>query len=136
MTFEQGYFRKFKFTKAQIAQYVRNAGRDLQIAKEDSHLEVRFTYSYQALIKIAIALVAKEGYKVRSIPGHHVKLLAKASELLKDPDILAIGDAMRTKRNDDFYGEGILITEKEATDYLEFVRRVLSKAERFIQSGT
>lgn len=132
MTFEQGYFRKFKFAKAQVDQYLRNARRDLSIAQEDPHLEVRFTYSYQALIKTAIAIIAKEGYKVRSIPGHHVKLLIKVGELLKDPDILAMGDAMRTKRNDDFYGEGILITEKEVADYLKFVRRVLDEAERFV----
>lgn len=134
MTFEQGYFQKFKFTQAQVDQYLRNARRDLKIAREDPHLEVRFTYSYQALIKMALALVAKEGYKVRSLPGHHIKLLMKASELLKDPDVLAVGDAMRTRRNDDFYGEGILITEKEAADYLEFVRGVLDKAERIIQN--
>lgn len=131
--FEQGYFRKFKFTQAQVDQTLRNARRDLQIAQEDAHREVRFTYSYQALIKVGLALIAKQGYKVRSVPGHHVKLLVKMSDLLSDPDILAIGDAMRMKRNDDFYGGGVLITEKEAADYMGFVRRVVGSAERLIR---
>lgn len=54
------------------------------------------------------------------------------SDLLSDPDILAIGDAMRMKRNDDFYGGGVLITEKEAADYMGFVRRVVESAEHLI----
>lgn len=42
-------------------QTLRNARRDLQIAQEDAHREVRFTYSYQALIKTGLALIAKLG---------------------------------------------------------------------------
>lgn len=136
MTFEQQFFRRISFTQEQIDRYYRSAQRDLQIAREDPHHEVRFTYSYQALIKGAIAIVSKRGYKVRSAPGHHVKLLMAASELLNEPDILAIGDAMRGKRNDDLYGGSMPVTEKEAADYLEFVQSVLRKAERYLRKAS
>jgi hypothetical protein len=136
MTFPQSHFRKFNSSKEQLTQYLKNARHDLKIAQADPHHEVRFTYSYQALIKIAIGLVASQGYKVRSIPGHHIKLLERLSELLEDPDVLAGGDAMRRKRNDDFYGEGVLITEKEAADYLRLVQRILKKAEHLIRNKT
>lgn len=36
---------------------------------------------------------------MRSIPGHHAKILEKMSEILKDTDISKIGHAMRTTRN-------------------------------------
>jgi len=47
------------------------------------------------------------------------------SEILENPDVLTLGDAMRTKRNSDFYGGGESITEKEAEDYLKFVEKTL-----------
>ena len=124
--FETKYFQKFNFTKQQIDRFFESALRDLKIARQDKFAEVRFTYGYQALVKAGIALIAKVGgVKVRSAPGHHVKILEKMSEILKNPDVLTLGDAMRTKRNSDFYGGGESITEKEAEDYLRFVERTL-----------
>jgi len=124
--FETKYFQKFSFTKQQIDRVFESALRDLKIARQDKFAEVRFTYGYQALVKAGIALIAKVGgVKVRSVPGHHVKILEKMSEILKNPDVLTLGDAMRTKRNSDFYGGGESITEKEAEDYLKFVEKTL-----------
>jgi hypothetical protein len=39
---------------------------------------------------------------------------------------------MRTRRNLDFYGGGAEITEKEAAEYLDFVRAILRHLERAI----
>lgn len=125
-SFDTRYFQKFPFNQGQIERYFRNALRDLRIAQKDEFAEVRFTYGYQALIKAGIALIAKVGQvRVRSKPGHHVKILEKTSEILENPDILEIGDKMRIKRNDDFYGGGESIGPKEAEDYLRFVERVV-----------
>lgn len=83
---------------------------------------------YNALIKAGIALIAaKGGVKVRSVTGHHIKIIEKMAEILKDETVLAVGNAMRTKRNEDFYGGGIFISEKESTEYLEYVKSVLSR---------
>lgn len=124
--FETKYFQKFSFTKEQIDRFFESALRDLKIARQDKFPEVRFTYGYQALVKAGIALIAKVGgVKVRSVPRHHVKILEKMSEILENPDVLTLGDAMRTKRHSDFYGGGESITEKEAEDYLKFVEQTL-----------
>lgn len=129
--FEKKAFQKFKFEDQDIKRYLDNSLRDLKIAKEDPFPEVRFTYSYQALIKLGIALIAKVGQvKVRSIPGHHIQILSKASEILRDNDVLAIGNAMRMKRNFDFYGGGESVTKKEADDYFGFVHQLLKKATK------
>ncbi len=134
ITFEKEYFQTFEFSKSQIERYFRGALRDLEIARKDSFSEVRFSYSYQALIKAGIALLAKKNKKVRSTSGHHVKILAKMSEILHDEDILIIGNAMRMKRNYDLYGGGESITEKEAKDYLDFVEKIFVKAKKEIHS--
>lgn len=131
--FESKHFAKFKFTPEQIERYFNNATRDLKIASEDDHLEVKFNYCYNALIKAGIALIAaKGGVKIRSIAGHHVKIIEKMSEILNDEMVMAVGNAMRTKRNEDFYGGGIFISEKESTEYLKYVKDILDKIKLLI----
>ena len=123
--FETAYFNKFNFTEEQINQFLNNALKDLEIAKENNRPEVKFSYSYSAFIKGGIALLAKVGkVKIRSIPGHHVKIIEKMKEILKDETVEIIGNAMRSKRNEDFYGGGVLISEKESIDYNLFVEKV------------
>ena len=123
------FFQKIKFSSEEVEKRFDSARRDLEIAAKDPFPEVRFTYGYQALIKIGIALLAREGLKVRSISGHHVKILERMSEILKDPDILVFGNGMRMKRNQDLYGGGEAATGKEAADYLAFVQKVFKQAE-------
>lgn len=132
-SFEQEYFQKFKFNQSQINRYVESARRDFNIAQKDPFLEVRFTYCYQALIKIGIAVLAKKGSeKVRSVSGHHVKILNKMSEILNDPDIFTIDNAIRMKRNKDVYdGQGIF-AKKEVDDYVTFVGQVIDKAKQTV----
>lgn len=126
--FENKYFKKFHFQKENLDQYLANALRDLEIAIKDNFPEVKFTYSYQAWIKGGIALIGKIGQvKVKSVPGHHIKILEKMSELLDDQDIFILGNAMRQKRNLDLYSGGIFISEKESQDYLNFVKGTLKK---------
>ncbi len=130
-SFEQEYFQKFKFTAAQIDRYVESAVRDLDIARKDQFREVKFTYCYQALIKIGMAVLAKKGgVKVRSVMGHHVKILSKLSEILGSPDIFTVGNAMRMKRNRDLYDAGATITKKEVDDYIVFVDGVIHKVKQ------
>lgn len=128
-SFSAEYFKETKFTAERISGYLAKAHRDLEIAEKDQIPDVRFTFAYQALVKAGIAYVAHEGYKVRTAPGHHIKLIEKLSELLKDPAVFTFGNAMRMKRNDDLYGDGGIVSEKDAEEYLEFVRGVLAKVK-------
>lgn len=132
--FEKDFFKKQKFSEEEIKRFLENARHDLEIARKVTFPEVCFTYSFQTLIKAGIALIAKVGeVKVRSIPGHHAKIMEKMSEILEDPDIAKIGHAMRTTRNTDLYGGGKPIGENEAKDYLKFTESVIQKVEKAIR---
>lgn len=134
--FDPLYFKPFKPSPHQINRYFESALRDLEIAREDHFIEVRFSYCYQALIKAGIALFAKAGHvKVRSVPGHHVKILEKMSEVLKNEDINVIGNAMRSKRNLDLYEGGIVVGENEVKDYIRFVESIVESVRKVIDDA-
>ncbi len=121
------FFTDFSFTPEQVQKNLQNAKRDLGIAREDTILDVKFTYAYTALIKSGIALLSHYKLKVRSIPGHHIKLIEKLTEILGDQAISDLGNAMRQKRNVDLYAGGTDITAKECAEYLDFVEGVFLK---------
>jgi len=133
INFESQYFQKLAFADEQIEQFLKSALHDLKIAEESDIPDVVFKFSYDALIKLGITLIAKKGYKVRSTAGHHVKILGKMSELLKDEDILVLGNKMRQERNTNLYDGGFFVGEKDSREYLDFVKNVFKKAD--IKSG-
>ena len=129
INFESQHFQKLAFKEEQIGQFLKSALHDLEIAEESNISDVIFKFSYDALIKLGIALIAKEGYKVRSTAGHHVKILEKLSRILKDEDILVLGNKMRQERNVNLYDGGFFVGEKDSLEYLEFVKNTFKKAE-------
>ena len=133
MNFEDKHFRHHDFDKSQMEKNYQNALKDLGIAKKDSILEVKFNYAYTAFIKAGIALLSSYNTKIKSIPGHHIKLVEKMAEILEDDSIADMGNLMRSKRNLDFYSGGIEVTEKECHDYIKFVEGIVTKIGRIIQ---
>ena len=129
INFESQYFQKLAFKEEQIEQFLKSALHDLKIAEESDIPDVVFKFSYDALIKLGIVLIAKKGYKVRSTTGHHVKILEKLSQLLKDEDILVLGNKMRQERNVNLYEGGFFVGEKDSFEYLKFVKSAFKKVE-------
>lgn len=121
-----------KFTPGQLAQYWRSAANDLQIAQHSNVPEVMFKFSYDAFIKLGITMIARQGYKVRSVVGHHVKIIEKFSQLLRNEDIAVFGNKMRRMRNIDFYDGGALITELDGREFLAFVKGIFTQAKQFL----
>ncbi|MEK7089736.1 MAG: hypothetical protein AAB920_02875 [Patescibacteria group bacterium] len=123
-------FEKQEFTKEQVITLFRSAERSLAIAKRNTETEVEFTFAYNALIKIAIAVCALNGVRVKSQQGHHIELLRKLSEFLKDDDVELIGNEMRMKRNWGFYDGDIIVSDKEAKEYLNWMTSILERANK------
>ena len=132
MNFDDTSFVRFAFSKSQIKKNLDNALKDFDIAQRDTILDVKFNYSYTALIKAGMALLSFYQLKVRSVTGHHVKIIEKMAEILSDDTIEDIGNVMRSKRNLDFYRGGIEVTEKECVEYMQFVERILEKTKNII----
>ena len=128
INFESQHFQKLAFKEKQIDQFLMSAQHDLEIAESTDISDVVFKFSYDALIKLGIMLIARKGYKVRSKSGHHVKILEKLSQLLKDEDILVLGNKMRQERNVNLYDGGFFLGEKDSLEYLEFVKSAFKKA--------
>ena len=132
--FEEKYFKEMAFTRRQIDKFTESAVKYLTIAEKSEFPEVKFQFSYDSLIKIGIALIASQGYKVSSRAGHHAKILDKISETLKDEEISSIANKMRKKRNKDLYDGGIIISIKQAEEYLDFVEKVINNSQDFLKS--
>ena len=71
--------------------------------------------------------------RIKSVPGHHIKIIEKMSDILKNDIIDEIGNVMRSKRNLDFYSGGIEITEKECREYIDFVGKALRDIQKHIK---
>lgn len=129
MNFENKYFIRFSFDKEQIKKHFENSLKDLEIARTDKILDVKFNYAYSALLKSGIALLSQYQVKIKSVPGHHAKIIEKMAEALNNDTIAEMGNAMRSKRNIGMYSGGIEITEKECQEYVDFVKKVVSQVK-------
>jgi hypothetical protein len=129
INFESQYFQKLTFKEEQIEQFLKSALHDLKIAQSSDIPDVIFKFSYDALVKLGIALIAKKGYKIRSTSGHHVKILEKLSHILKEENILVLGNKMRQERNFNLYDGRFFVGEKDSREYLDFVKSVFKKAD-------
>jgi len=125
-------FKKQEFTARQIENYFKSALKDFKIARESDIPEIVFKFSYDSLLKIAIAICAKNNLRVKSRAGHHIDLVKKLSEYLCDRDIFAIGNEMRKKRNFDLYSGGVLVTKKEASSYKEWLKKIILQSEEYL----
>jgi hypothetical protein len=126
-------FEPFNFSREQIEKYYQAALHDFKIAKDSRIPEIIFNFSYNGLIKLAIAFCAKNKLRVKSQQGHHIELIRKLAEFLNDIDIELIGNEMRQKRNRDLYEGGIIITDKQAREYLDYILKIVTLAEKFIK---
>lgn len=134
VVFETKFFEKKIISPQTIKNYLSNVTKDLKIASDGKYSEVTFSFSYNALVKMGVALIAISGYKIKSRIGHHIKIIEKIAEILNNKDIMVIGEAMRKKRNSDLYQGGVFISEKESQDYLKFVKKVLIDVEKYLKT--
>lgn len=130
--FENKYFKKIKFNRGQIEKFLSSSIKDLKIAQTSNIPEVKFQFSYNSLIKTGITLIACYGYKVNSRVGHHTKILEKLSAILKNKDVILYGNQMRKIRNTELYDSGIIITNKQAKEFLGFVKEIQKSSQEFL----
>lgn len=134
MKLDEKYFQTVSFNDSDISKLIDNAFRDLSIAQNDKYTEVKFNYAYQSILKIGIAILAKcYSVRVRSRPGHHIRVLQVLSDALNDSDVFDLADIMRQKRHADLYDGGEVVTEKEAEEYVAFASQVLKLSAKLLE---
>ncbi len=121
---DKNFFSKQTFSSEELKKLLQSVEKHLSISKKNNEPEVKFHFTYMTLIKIGIYLIAKKGYRIKSRPGHHKLLIENLSSILKNEDIMLIGDKMRRRRNMDFYSADGMITETEANADFEFVEKI------------
>ena len=132
INFDNNFFKKFNFTNEQKKKFYDTAFKDINIANESGIQEVKFQFTYNALIKLGITLIACYGYKVSSRRGHHIKIIEQLADILKNEDILGYGNQMRKMRNTELYDGGILITQKQADEYCGFVLNLFKLSQNVV----
>lgn len=128
-------FETFPYTIDQIKRYYEAGVRDYKLALTAEAPELVFYVCYNVVIKIAIAICAKNNLRVKSQSGHHAELINKLAEILGDNSILDNANRMRRKRNLDLYGGGLFISNKEAEKYQGFCRHLLDLADSYLFPG-
>jgi hypothetical protein len=124
-------FERFKFSQKQIEKYYQSARRDFLIAYHADVPEVAFRFCYDSLLKLAIAVSASHGFRVKSRRGHHIELIKKLAFYFNDPEIEVLANEMRSKRNWDLYGGGIIISSKEAKEYIKWTKNIFQEVDKF-----
>lgn len=127
MKFPKEYFIEQQFTKEALSKLKESALRDIKIAENDKEPEVRFHFSYMALLKTGILAIAIKGYRIKSKPGHHKIILEALANILEDKDVLITGDRMRKNRNFDVYSGSITIGIEEIEQNFTFIKEVYKR---------
>lgn len=125
-------FKKQKFSPQEIENFFKSAKEDFSIADKNKEPKVIFEFSYDTLIKCALAVCAANGLRITAKIGHHIELIRKLSEFLNNKDVNAIGNEMRMKRNQNLYDAIFVVSEKETKDYLKWTEQILGQVEDYI----
>jgi hypothetical protein len=125
-------FEKFNFSHDQINRYYQAAAKDLRLAASAGAPELVFYVCYNIIVKIAMAVCAKNNLRVKSRTGHHIELISRLEEFLKDQKIEDVAGKMRIKRNRDLYDGGVIISDKEADFYLSFCKKLVQRADSYL----
>jgi len=81
---DKNFFSTQVFTADELEKLRKSAEKYLAISKKNREPEVKFHFTYMTLIKIGIYLIAKEGYRVKSRPGHHQQDRRRQGALRRD----------------------------------------------------
>ncbi len=124
---DEQFFQPLSFSSQQLDDILLSAQRQLKIASNSDVPEIIFKFSYEALVKLGIFILAQNGYKIRSISGHHRKIIETVSLILKDDSFCLVGDRMRRQRNLDLYDCAFLVSDKDVQEYLDFIKKIFNK---------
>jgi uncharacterized protein (UPF0332 family) len=115
----------------QIAKFIVSARKKLESAKKALAIDEEISYqlAYEAMLKASLGLMLSYGVRPRSLPGHHITIIAYAEAKLgkEFKHLIAMFDRMRRKRNQSIYEVGGFISTTDA-------RHALASAEQYLKT--
>jgi len=129
-------FRKYPIDFQEIEKYLFKAKKDIGVAKKILEIseEVSYKTTYDAMMKITLALIMSYGLRPRSKMGHHMTMVNFAKKMLGKENQMLIKkyDKMREKRHLLVY-EAQWISRKEVKEAVALAEKYLKIVKDFIQ---
>ena len=123
--FENGWLRRHKTSKKEIADLLKIIERDLKDAEGGISDDWRFGIAYNAALKLCTILLYAEGYRPGKTLQHYRTIQALplifGENRKADADYL---DACRSKRNIVEYDYVGAVTECDVRELIEFVKEL------------
>jgi len=122
---ENGWLRRHKTSKKEIANLLKIVERDLKDAEGGISNDWRFGIAYNAALKLCTILLYAEGYRPEKTLQHYRTIQALplifGENRKADADYL---DACRSKRNIVEYDYVGAVTEANVRELIEFVKEL------------
>lgn len=127
MSFDYSLVKRIRPDFRQINKILVSAYKLIKSAKtiQGANPEGSFTLSYEAMLKITLALMISNGYRPKIRPGHHKTLTSYAYEILgeKFKTLARTYEQMRSKRNRIIY-DADSVTQTDA-------KHAVAEAEKY-----
>lgn len=133
---KEGLLKKCPVDFPAISKLIRRACVDLITAKRNLPFdeECAYNYSYNAMMRSALALMFSEGYRPE-IKDKHLTIVRFASSILgpEFKKLINDYDFMRKKRNRFIYEPNIPCSIKEAKDAIKTAEQFVARISELIQ---
>lgn len=124
-------------TREEIANLFALADRDLKDCQAPGlSADARLRLAYNAALQAATAALAAAGYRTGRGESHHYRVIQSiALTIGADADVVDEFDAFRKKRNMADYERAGAVSDKEATEMIEFARRLRREVKDWLRAN-
>ncbi|MBX7149245.1 hypothetical protein K1X76_09160 [bacterium] len=132
-------FKPVNIDKKQIALFYKLALEKLGVAQDlaSKNPDIAYEILYESALQACLALLHAHGLRPRAQPGHHIAIIEKSKELLKqevDDDFFEVMQLMRKTRNTMLYDAVLPVSHDEFKEmraqvkiFLELICKKLPK---------
>jgi hypothetical protein len=120
-----------KVTPREIAELLALSKRDVRTASAmlSTDLDWAFAIAYNGILQVSIAYMNSLGYRPRGEGKHFNTFQFMAQALPDEAPMIRRLQKLRKKRNMTIYEQAGLVSEKEATDVIDFASRYYATIE-------
>ena len=123
-------------TQGEIGDLFALADRDLKDCQvEGLSADAKLRLAYNAALQVATAALAAAGYRTGRGESHHYRVIQTLAHTIgADADMVDEFDAFRKKRNMADYERAGAVSDKEATEMIEFARRLRREVKDWLRA--